>query len=262
MTPRRPLAWLMRHHRSSLEPVDQAISEILQKLCPQDFFSHEMWRVGCAFYQRKLGTLLGSGAKVLDLGCGTGCWSIAAANLGAIVTAIDLSAARIECAKQIAEMLSLKNIGFKAISLAEQAALGERYDFVICNNTIQYIPDFNLTMSQIGDLLKPDGTLILSSTDIGIIPYLALESTCSLNARKMLETLKALMVAILPNQQDLHNGAYITQSKMRIDLEKRGYRRHTQAERYISAGTLIPERLMGLPLYYEAVYASSPKEQT
>jgi 2-polyprenyl-3-methyl-5-hydroxy-6-metoxy-1,4-benzoquinol methylase len=254
MTPRQPLEWLMRHHRNSAEPVDPGIAALLNQHCPQDQFSKEMWRVGSSFYMKKLGVLLHRGATVLDVGCGTGCWSVAAAKLGATVTGIDLSAARIECAKEISTHLSTPQINYKNVSLDAQKIIGEEFDFVICNNTIQYISGFDHTVAQIGRVLKPGGTLILSSTDIGIIPYLTAESLCTLNPRKLLETYKALAKACQPFRRDLHNGAFIAESKMRRAMEHRGYQIHRDSEKYKSTGRLIPQRLMGMPLYYEAVY--------
>jgi 2-polyprenyl-3-methyl-5-hydroxy-6-metoxy-1,4-benzoquinol methylase len=251
----------MRHHRQNQPDVRDDIADILKDKCPDDAFSLEMWRVGIDFYQRKLKVLLQPTSRVLDVGCGTGCWSIAAARLGAKVTGIDLSAARIACASAIAKHMGLSTVEFKTASLSAQANTGQRYDIIICNNTIQYIPNFNVTMGQIGQMLPAGGTLMLSSTDVGIIPYLVAECVSDLNARKLLDTFKALAIASRPHRRELHNGAFIAQAKMRKELERRGFRRHANADDFISAGTLIPPRLMGLPLYYETIYTSGSKDE-
>jgi 16S rRNA (guanine1207-N2)-methyltransferase len=72
-----------------------------------------------------------SGETVLDLGCGTGLLSVAAARRGALVTAIDADLRAVESARRT---LAANGVaGQVLVSDCAQAVLERRFDVVLCN---------------------------------------------------------------------------------------------------------------------------------
>lgn len=103
------------------------------------------------------------GARALDVGCGGGLLSEALARAGADVTAIDLAPAVLDVAR-----LHLHESGFavdyREISveaLAEQIP-GE-FDVVTCMEMLEHVPDPASVIRACATLLKPGGTLFLST---------------------------------------------------------------------------------------------------
>ena len=79
-----------------------------------------------------------SGARVLDAGCGTGALSVAAAERGADVTAIDLSASLVALAKErLPSRLAAGSIDFKLGDMSD-AGLGEFDHVVAMDSLIHY----------------------------------------------------------------------------------------------------------------------------
>lgn len=74
---------------------------------------------------------LPKGAKLLDIGCGSGRFSVNAAKLGFDVTGIDITPAAIEASRKRAEAAGLKNVRFMVADITE-TPLDEQFDYVFC----------------------------------------------------------------------------------------------------------------------------------
>ncbi len=103
------------------------------------------------------------GKKVLDVGCGGGILSESMAALGAEVTGIDLGEAPLAVAR-----LHLKESGqhvaylrISAEELARERA-GE-FDVVTCLEMLEHVPDPGSTIRACATLVKPGGTVVLST---------------------------------------------------------------------------------------------------
>jgi ubiquinone biosynthesis O-methyltransferase len=102
------------------------------------------------------------GLRVLDVGCGVGALSLYLANQGAEVTGIDISERAIAIAKDAAVQTGLtKKVTFKKSTL--QTASRGTYDFVLCSEVIEHIPDDQTFLSQLVSQLKPGGVLMLTT---------------------------------------------------------------------------------------------------
>ena len=103
------------------------------------------------------------GATVLDVGCGGGLLSEAMARLGAKVTAIDLA----EDLVKVATLHSLESgvqVDYRVQSVEALAA--ERpgsYDIVTCMEMLEHVPDPAAILKACATLLKPGGSLFVST---------------------------------------------------------------------------------------------------
>jgi len=95
--------------------------------------------------------------KVLDAGCGTGWFSKAAAERGAAVTSMDLGENLLaEVAKKCK---SERVVG----SILEIPFPENTFDFVVTSEVIEHTPDPYKALHEIYRVLKPGGTMVLST---------------------------------------------------------------------------------------------------
>jgi 2-polyprenyl-6-hydroxyphenyl methylase/3-demethylubiquinone-9 3-methyltransferase len=103
------------------------------------------------------------GDHVLDAGCGAGTFSFEAARVGALVTAIDGSAAMVTLARKRQQELGLANIAFDVALLDSLSARpAGAFDVVLSSSVLEYLPDLAGEVARLVRLLKPGGRLILS----------------------------------------------------------------------------------------------------
>ena len=110
--------------------------------------------------------------KVLDVGCGGGILSESMAKLGADVTGIDMG----EKVIRIAELHALQsklNIDYQCASI-ESIALKHKasFDVITCMEMLEHVPDPSIIVSLCAKLLKPGGTLFMSTINRNIKAYL------------------------------------------------------------------------------------------
>jgi SAM-dependent methyltransferase len=104
------------------------------------------------------------GRRVLEIGCGIGTDTMNFARAGAQVTAVDLSGASLEVAKQRAAVFGLSDrVRFLQADAERLTELlpGETFDLVYSFGVIHHSPHPERIIGQIGRLLKPGGTLKL-----------------------------------------------------------------------------------------------------
>ncbi|MEM7564057.1 MAG: bifunctional 2-polyprenyl-6-hydroxyphenol methylase/3-demethylubiquinol 3-O-methyltransferase UbiG [Pseudomonadota bacterium] len=104
-----------------------------------------------------------TGKSVLDIGCGGGILSEALAEKGAKVCGIDMAEASLKVAR-----LHLHESGYDIdyqLSTIEQFAARstQQYDVICCLEMLEHVPDPDSIIASAVSLLKPDGTLILST---------------------------------------------------------------------------------------------------
>ncbi len=106
---------------------------------------------------------LGKDAVLVDLGAGTGVFSLAAAQTGAAVVAVDVSPQMVDVVRARAKALSLSNLTVvRAGFLSYDHALPPA-DFVHTRNSLHQLPDFwkVLAISRIAALVRTGGYLLL-----------------------------------------------------------------------------------------------------
>jgi 2-polyprenyl-6-hydroxyphenyl methylase/3-demethylubiquinone-9 3-methyltransferase len=102
-------------------------------------------------------------ARVLDVGCGGGLMAEALCRAGARVTAVDLAPSMIEVARLHALEAGL-DIDYRVASSADLAANEPgAYDVVTCMEMLEHVPAPDRTLAELGALLRPGGSLFVST---------------------------------------------------------------------------------------------------
>lgn len=100
-------------------------------------------------------------AQVLDLGCGAGHASFAAAEVVAKVTAYDLSAQMLEVVAKAAREKGLSNIATQQGYAEVLPFAGASFDVVISRYSAHHWHDVGQALREVKRVLKPGGTLIM-----------------------------------------------------------------------------------------------------
>lgn len=98
--------------------------------------------------------------RVADLGCGTGSLSILAAEQGAKIAGMDLSAAMIEIARDKAAAAGHR-IDFHVGDVSEPPMANRSFDVILCRHLLWTLPDPVATLQRWSELLQDDGRLVL-----------------------------------------------------------------------------------------------------
>jgi SAM-dependent methyltransferase len=96
------------------------------------------------------------GERVLDVACGTGAVSSAAAEAGASVTAIDLSTAMVETARR-------NGVDAHVMDAEQLAFEHDSFDHVLCAFAIFFLPEPERAVREWRRVLRPGGRLALSA---------------------------------------------------------------------------------------------------
>lgn len=139
------------------------------------------------------------GKKLLDAGCGTGWFSKPAVERGADVTSMDLGESL------LAEVKKKCTTQCVVGSIMEMPFEDNTFDFIVSSEVIEHIPDASLAIHELHRVLKPGGTLVLTTPNK--VWYFAVWLA---NAFK------------LRPYQGLEN--WISQSRLRRLLTKAGFR--------------------------------------
>jgi 2-polyprenyl-6-hydroxyphenyl methylase/3-demethylubiquinone-9 3-methyltransferase len=103
------------------------------------------------------------GAKALDVGCGGGILSESLARAGATVTGIDLAPRVLEVARLHLHESAL-HVDYREISVEALAAeMPGAFDVVTCMEMLEHVPDPGSVLGACATLLKPGGTIFLST---------------------------------------------------------------------------------------------------
>lgn len=117
---------------------------------------------------------LRSGAlRTLDAGCGSGAFSIYAAERGNVVLGLSFDETANVRAARRAAMLGVRRVGFRTADLRQLDALAAElgcFDQIICLETIEHLLDDAGLVANLSGLLRPGGRLYLSTPFAGHKP--------------------------------------------------------------------------------------------
>lgn len=104
------------------------------------------------------------GQKWLDAGCGTGTLSRELAGRGCQVTGVDASSKMISVAKaQQAARPMAAQVDFREVTTIESLPFPDQsFDGVLCASVLEYVPDVERCLTEIGRVLRPGGLFLLS----------------------------------------------------------------------------------------------------
>ncbi len=134
-----------------------------------------------AYLQRPLLEELGplSGKTLLDIGCGNGALSASLAGRGAQVVGIDLSPSGITIARE-----KYPELEWSVMSAYDdlKSRLSREFDLVVCLEIIEHLFDPRLFLRRAFDVLRPGGSLVLSTPYHGYLKNVALALSGRLDA--------------------------------------------------------------------------------
>jgi ubiquinone/menaquinone biosynthesis C-methylase UbiE len=149
----------------SSEEALQKISTIFNTAA--DYFDNPALSFWNRFGQRTIDRLnLQSGAKVLDVCCGTGASAIPAAiQVGTTgsVLAIDIAESLLNLGRQKAQQQNLSNIEFRCSDFRTLGLPDGSFDAIVCVFGIFFVPDMEGALAELWRLLKPGGKLAITS---------------------------------------------------------------------------------------------------
>lgn len=105
----------------------------------------------------------GIGSTIVDLGAGTGRFSIEAAPLCRQVVAVDVSPAMVMLLRDRVQQLGLTNVAVVQAGFLSYDHAGAPADYVFSRNALHQIPDFwkAIALTRIAGMMSPVGTLRL-----------------------------------------------------------------------------------------------------
>ena len=108
-----------------------------------------------------------AGADVLDVACGVGFGTELLARSGArSVVGVDVSADAVAAARErCGELARVEQADLEALPLAADSV-----DLAVCFETIEHVPDPGRAISELRRVLRPGGTLAISSPNRGVSP--------------------------------------------------------------------------------------------
>jgi 2-polyprenyl-3-methyl-5-hydroxy-6-metoxy-1,4-benzoquinol methylase len=112
-------------------------------------------RVSVIFNDLLTGDL--KGKSLLDAGCGTGWFSLEASKRGADVIAMDLGEGLLSKVKEKADVKTV--VG----SIMKIPFPSHTFDYVISSEVIEHTPDPKLAIREVCRVLKPGGTLVMTT---------------------------------------------------------------------------------------------------
>lgn len=100
---------------------------------------------------------------LIDLGCGTGAFSIAASKHFKKIYAVDVSEAMLGCVQRKVQEQGIKNIEFIASGFLTYEHRTEPADMLISKAVLHHLPDFwkQIALLRMNEMLKMDGILYL-----------------------------------------------------------------------------------------------------
>jgi SAM-dependent methyltransferase len=105
---------------------------------------------------------IGSGQRVLDVGCGTGVVAITAARTGAAVDGLDLTPALLERARENAALSNVE-IDFREGDVEYMPFADAEFDCVVSQFGHMFGPRPDITLNEMLRVLKPGGTIAFST---------------------------------------------------------------------------------------------------
>ncbi|HLT38979.1 MAG TPA: class I SAM-dependent methyltransferase [Enhygromyxa sp.] len=101
-----------------------------------------------------------AGARVADIGCGTGRHALRLAAAGASVTGVDFCGGMLDVLRSKQPPASVRLIEH---DLGEPLPLGDgEFDVVLCSLVLEHLPDLRAIVAEFGRIVRPGGRVVLA----------------------------------------------------------------------------------------------------
>jgi ubiquinone/menaquinone biosynthesis C-methylase UbiE len=176
---------LMKNVLPTKEQGDFALAARVKELLPLDDFTVSQYYFGLDYYKQRIQSVFPSSGTFLDMGCGSGNWSVAASSLHPHVIGIDVHQERLNVAAQIAsEYASPGNkIEFIRLTTHQIPLPDASVDYFLCYNAFQTMDiSHRYFLREAQRVTRKGGRMYLWITDVGFLLYLLVHAIESRNA--------------------------------------------------------------------------------
>jgi len=161
------------------------------------------------------------GKRVLDLGCGTGRFTIEISKRGAIVTAIDPSTEMLAKLNQKIKNTSINGVAH-FVNLVNGSAYNlpfenNEFEGCICINVLNHLPNWDKVLSEIHRILIPNGFFIMNFTNIFSL-YLPIALWVNLTKRSVVGNVYSRWDILLGVRKKLRQAGFNPEQIMGITL--------------------------------------------
>ena len=255
------LRYVLRHHSKDLKGLmaDMADNQIETQLAG-DEFSLSQWNLGVEYFRDRLRAFGVNGEMLIDIGCGSGNWSVAAGPFFDQIFAVDRNAPRLTAGQSIARQFAVPNITFVEANCCALPIIDSCADWVLLYNIIQHLSHWKTALSEANRVLKKGGRLWVAWHDVGYAvfclceaallarPTRAIQGTAML-CNRMLPAFTRLRPYAAPNTISRHNLETALQSLNLVTLW-RSYA-VTDTPTFPSIKPLYCASLFGVPFFHE-----------
>jgi ubiquinone/menaquinone biosynthesis C-methylase UbiE len=129
-----------------------------------EYDAMDFWEADTRFAEDAIGLLNGQGARVLDIGCGTGKVPVLMLERrGDLdILAVDLAEEMLRvAAKRVADAGFSDRCKLARMDAKNLRVPAATYDLVICNSAVHHIPDPNDVFREIARVVKPTGAILV-----------------------------------------------------------------------------------------------------
>jgi len=103
------------------------------------------------------------GERVLDIGCGDARDILMLANSGAEIVGLDISPGMVQVARQELDRNCINNVTLIVGDASNLDFPDSYFDKILCSEVIEHIPEIRKSLMEMRRVLKPGGTLVLST---------------------------------------------------------------------------------------------------
>ncbi|MDI6809237.1 MAG: class I SAM-dependent methyltransferase [Candidatus Eisenbacteria bacterium] len=251
------LKYLLRTHPRDDWAEKAGVLRVLNEEVRDDDFSLSQWEIGLTYYRDRFEAFKAPGGLLLDLGCGTGNWSIAGSTWFDRVIGIDVRNDRLKAACRLRDLLNVRNVAFGRGDLTALPFPSGEANCVLAYNVLPYVRDWDKAISEIERVLRPGGMLWCSWQDVGILLFYFAE--CLILGRP--DSLMAAVAARRPRWFRRRSGeraarVYLSAKEVREGLLAHGFDpvwKSNSPAWPSPARPLFPQRMLGLPFFHEVL---------
>ncbi len=183
----------LRHHLRDDSEQTQKILNMIEQESPNDDFTLSQWELGLGFYKRRFEALGFRGDILIDIGCGTGNWSFAAASYFRQVIALDISLSRLQFAEKIRKSLGINNVSFLQADVTKLPLVDHSLSHTLTYNVLQTTPDNQMILQEAKRITNTQGSTWIAWPREGAGLYYLLMGITGFNKGGILTGLRILL---------------------------------------------------------------------
>jgi SAM-dependent methyltransferase len=233
---------------------------VVSQELPGDDFSRSQWQLGLNYYRRRISDIGFKGGVLLDIGCGSGNWSVAAASDFRLVIGCDNFIARLSCGCRMRDFLESRNTTFLRGDATALPLESASVDWCLVYNVLPYVRRWREVVPELARVIRPEGKVFAGWVDAGMILFSLAEGLVLGRPRRLIEVLWMVGGKTLrrmgadPNRGQgflSRNDVVGAFARSNFDLLASTWARDSHR---IERG-LFPNTFALLPFFHEAVFA-------